>query len=956
MDDTNDDTHLCLRCKKTIIGLENYIIHRRQMCMYLLSSSNETSMLSPSIESEHRENPYIVHLSADHFFSSLELQSKTTAPKNSIVETTESQRISTLSDSSLFSDQILSKNDNASCKISNVEIDFHLDVSNSSEDCQNYFYPPRSHTGGKWKPGTRPDIDNRRQWDVHSYPPSPADEIDTYDEISVDTKTEKLKHTKEDINSTRLESRNTSETFPKEINQKKTIKTNLMRKNVAKNKSENNENDCKCAPCNKNFENKMKLMIHLLSSEHQNKFDSVDQWHNAVFCHQQSLVYTSLFQCLICRYFFNNDNALMTHLKTACHIQKVKQLKEPLVCLSCNFECHGSNNLLNHILSKNHQKQICCVSHYHPIVIKNKSMHCICCNWASNCQLQDTHLRQENVISNSINREQSANNNNPKNTQVQVPTIEEILSNSELLNSVNEEQLKCTDCNSNSVSSIELNEDQNSCNSNQRISKIKNIIRRTKSSKKKKESEYDSIQIIKSENNEKTKHNDKKQIIKKFLCPYCSKPYPKHHLKFHIFTHTGEKPFKCYICSRGFAQRSTLQVHIKRHLGLKRFKCDKCDFRTVRRSVLLRHQEIHKSNRPRNCLCDICGSPQLDQWSLKQHMKIHTKSTHKCTHSGCHLTFRSPSELLYHLRVHTNERPYLCDICGYCGKTPHQLKKHQRSHTGERPFKCKHCNYSATLSSHLLRHMRLHTGSKPYKCPYCPYACNTQENIRKHILKTKKHAGKKMYPCKFCDFACNEFQDYREHLSKQHADQFPNGEKQIDSSVIAGVYVKDFPRQVDEVVPYSPRKKSPEVAKKQKKKKDKSNTRTDIKHSEMESQKTAMPETITNSEICDNEQPESVLYIEIPPASLPQNVSSENIFKDISNESNLGTQVSIDNLINRTVSESYTYSDDGTGTQILVSNGLDCINTDEMSNLIDPSTLHIIDNTENIIFIYVPFT
>ncbi|KAI8429717.1 hypothetical protein MSG28_000280 [Choristoneura fumiferana] len=102
--------------------------------------------------------------------------------------------------------------------------------------------------------------------------------------------------------------------------------------------------------------------------------------------------------------------------------------------------------------------------------------------------------------------------------------------------------------------------------------------------------------------------------------------------------------------------------------------------------------------------CYICPHRSNSQKAHREHLIIHRNQPYKCNFPNCNYICKLSSNLIKHKRIHTLEKPFLCDQCTFRTNFGNSLKVHKRIHTSERPYGCQYCSYQCNSSSNLKKH------------------------------------------------------------------------------------------------------------------------------------------------------------------------------------------------------------------------------------------------------------
>lgn len=145
--------------------------------------------------------------------------------------------------------------------------------------------------------------------------------------------------------------------------------------------------------------------------------------------------------------------------------------------------------------------------------------------------------------------------------------------------------------------------------------------------------------------------------------------------------------------------------------------------------------------------CNICGYKSKQKQNLIRHSaKVHNvnvqgKKKLQCSCPNCRIDDNERGKKIVDPKI---KRLHYCENCGKIFEYPSNLANHVKSHTDERPFVCKwpSCFKKFKHKYDFNRHMLVHNGEKNFKCDYCEYKTAIKSHLKNHIKVHEKASSR----------------------------------------------------------------------------------------------------------------------------------------------------------------------------------------------------------------------
>lgn len=285
------------------------------------------------------------------------------------------------------------------------------------------------------------------------------------------------------------------------------------------------------------------------------------------------------------------------------------------------------------------------------------------------------------------------------------------------------------------------------------------------------------------------------RALKSYDCEVCKKVFQAFHtLKYHqkeahncepsekyveqyklerIEIKANNRLSACDLCFKTFASVASLSRHTKSKHDTGKFVCDVCNNDFYTQHQLNKHKMLHTTER--NFPCDACKKTFKTPEHLKKHQKTHmsledrnnSEKFKKYLCICCGKILYTYSGYQTHLKIHTGEKDFSCEICGKRFREKVHLKKHKETmHVEDRPFNCNHCEMSFKVKAHLKAHRKTHIIEAKFFCEICGVSMKHKESLKHHVRNI--HMGIRDYRCDLCDEGFYTSNWLKKHKANKH--------------------------------------------------------------------------------------------------------------------------------------------------------------------------------------------
>ncbi|XP_033761950.1 zinc finger protein 82 homolog isoform X2 [Pecten maximus] len=290
----------------------------------------------------------------------------------------------------------------------------------------------------------------------------------------------------------------------------------------------------------------------------------------------------------------------------------------------------------------------------------------------------------------------------------------------------------------------------------------------------------------------------------KYFCKICSfKSKRESHFAKHMKLHTNNTElYECKHCDFKTIRSSTLKCHEVCH-SKHLFSCDHCKYRSTSSVLLSKHIKVKhrptsdKGRHTRNLLylrCQQCSFKTVKAQKFAEHLKSHGTTTliseetakllqkvedTSAVELQCkdcnYKTMRKEHLARHRNNVHSDLRPFLCDLCGCSFKRADTLTAHKVTHIDKKyrlyQYKCKECDKDFRSRAHLSEHMAMHSSLRMYLCDICGVGFKRKSCQQKHMKSI--HLNPRSFQCRDCNKSFNTKYALLRH-TRTHDTAIPN--------------------------------------------------------------------------------------------------------------------------------------------------------------------------------------